>query len=290
VKPRFFFLLILPSFVVLISFMIFPMIYSWYLSFHDYNLYTPNRPMVFTGFDNFRQTLSDPIFYSSLSNTLIMMLFGLSIEFIIGFSFASILYSRLKQGRLSSFFRTIFMTPIALAPVVVGWLWRFMYWPKLGLIDLLTEAMGLRSLGWLTDPAIALVSVTIVDIWEWTPFVFLILLSGFQALPEAPLEAAEVEGASKIQKMRYVVLPLMRPVIIIALIFRSIQLVKFFDQVYALTHGGPGFSTYTISYYLYQIGLFRFEIGLASAASQLVNIIVIILVLIMIRMLRAGLQ
>lgn len=289
-KPRFFFLLILPSFVVLISFMIFPMIYSWYLSFHDYNLYTPNRPMVFTGFDNFRQTLSDPIFYSSLSNTLIMMLFGLSIEFIIGFSFASILYSRLKQGRLSSFFRTIFMTPIALAPVVVGWLWRFMYWPKLGLIDLLTEAMGLRSLGWLTDPAIALVSVTIVDIWEWTPFVFLILLSGFQALPEAPLEAAEVEGASKIQKMRYVVLPLMRPVIIIALIFRSIQLVKFFDQVYALTHGGPGFSTYTISYYLYQIGLFRFEIGLASAASQLVNIIVIILVLIMIRMLRAGLQ
>jgi len=218
------------------------------------------------------------------------MLFGLSIEFIIGFSFASILYSRLKQGRLSSFFRTIFMTPIALAPVVVGWLWRFMYWPKLGLIDLLTEAMGLRSLGWLTDPAIALVSVTIVDIWEWTPFVFLILLSGFQALPEAPLEAAEVEGASKIQKMRYVVLPLMRPVIIIALIFRSIQLVKFFDQVYALTHGGPGFSTYTISYYLYQIGLFRFEIGLASAASQLVNIIVIILVLIMIRMLRAGLQ
>jgi multiple sugar transport system permease protein len=279
---------VLPSLLILLSIIIFPMAYSLVLSFYSYQLYSPTGTMSFVGLDNFFNVLWDPIFYNSLANMLIIISVALPVEFCVAFFLALTLYARLKEGIMSSFFKMVFMMPIALAPIVVGWLWRFMLWAKLGLADMLAEKIGFASVGWLTHPTTALLSIILVDIWEWTPFVFMIILSGLQALPEAPLEAAEVEGASGMDKIRYIVLPLMSPVMIVAVMFRLIQLVKYFDQVYILTEGGPGFSTYTISFYLFRLGLFRFEIGLASAGSQLVNVIVMVLIMITIRVMRGG--
>src|SRR4030095_4323281 len=187
-------------------------------------------------------------------------------EFLLGLGLALLLNSQIR-GR--SVFRATLLVPMMLPAVVVGVVWRLMLNPNFGAINGTFKGFGLNteSLTWTASPRLALLSVIIVDIWQWTPFVFLVLLAGLQAIPQEPYEAARIDGSSPWQTFRYVTLPLLKPAILIALLLRTMDLLRVFDQIFILTEGGPGFATETISLYIYRTAFRFFDFGYAAAMS-----------------------
>ena len=184
------------------------------------------------------------------------------------------------RGR--SLFRSALLIPMMLPPVVVGIVWRLMLNPDFGAVNGTLKGAGVNTdaLTWTASPALALASVIAVDIWQWTPFIFLVLLAGLQAIPQEPYEAAVIDGSSAWQTFRHVTLPLLKPAILIALLLRTMDLLRVFDQIFILTEGGPGFATETVSLYIYRTA-FRFsDFGYAAAMSfvllALTNVISVI--------------
>jgi len=166
-------------------------------------------------------------------------------------------------------FRAALLVPMMLPAVVVGVVWRLMLNPNFGAINGTLKGFGFNTeaLTWTASPRLALLSVIVVDIWQWTPFVFLVLLAGLQAIPQEPYEAAKIDGSSQWQTFRYVTLPLLKPAILIALLLRTMDLLRVFDQIFILTEGGPGFATETISLYIYRAAFRFFDFGYAAAMS-----------------------
>jgi multiple sugar transport system permease protein len=190
------------------------------------------------------------------------------------------------RGRI--FFRAALLVPMMLPPVVVGVVWRLMLNPNFGAINGTLKGAGLDSLAlaWTASPKLALFSVIMVDVWQWTPFMFLVLLAGLQATPQEPYEAALVDGSSAWQTFQFVTLPLLKPAILIALLLRTMDLLRVFDQIFILTEGGPGFATETISLYIYRAA-FRFsDFGYAAAMSFVLLILTNIISLLYIRLLQ----
>jgi len=275
--------LISPTILVLLSVAIFPLFYCIYFSFFDYTLITESAN--FIGFSNYVRAFQDPIFLSSLKVTTLIIAVALPTELGLGFILALILNQKIKGV---SAIRVIFMVPIMIAPLVVGYLWRFMYWPEVGIIDRILNTFGIQTPKWVADPRTALPSLIVVDIWQWTPFMLLILLSGLQALPREPYEAALIDGASRYGVFRYITLPLMKNILTVAVLFRLMDLLKLFDQPLIVTNGGPGFSTYTVSLYIYRVGLSeQFRVGYAASLSWILNIITMIVAMIFIRVILA---
>jgi len=176
-----------------------------------------------------------------------------------------------------SIIRTLFLIPLMLVPVVVAMVWKMLYHPSYGVINYLLSEVSFARINWLADKSVALYSVIITDIWEWTPLMFLILLSGILSLPEDPFEAAEIDGASKTQLFLYITLPLLKSIIAVALLIRVIDAFKLFDIIWVLTQGGPGISTETLSYYTYLKGFKHFDMGYAAALSFVLLGIVILM-------------
>src|SRR5437762_6568078 len=176
-----------------------------------------------------------------------------------------------------------------LPPVVVGVVWRLMLNPDFGAVNGTLKSVGLNteSLTWTASPILALGSVIAVDIWQWTPFMFLILLAGLQAIPQEPYEAALIDGSNHLQTFRHVTLPLLKPAILIALLLRTMDLLRVFDHIFILTEGGPGFATETVSLYIYRTA-FRFSnFGYAAAMSFVLLVLTNLISVAYIRMLRA---
>ena len=178
--------------------------------------------------------------------------------------------------------RTSLLVPMMLPSVVVGVVWRLMLNPDFGAINGTLRRIGLNtaSLTWTASPKLAMLSVIAVDVWQWTPFVFLVLLAGLQAIPEEPYEAALIDGSSPRQTFWHVTLPLLKPSILIVLLLRTMDLLRVFDQIFILTEGGPGFATETISLYIYRTAFRFFDFGYAAAMSfvllALTNVISVI--------------
>jgi len=179
----------------------------------------------------------------------------------------AVLLDRPLRGR--SLFRSALLIPMMLPPVVVGVVWRLMLNADFGAINGTLKGAGANtdSLTWTASPVLALASVIAVDIWQWTPFMFLVLLAGLQAIPQEPYEAALIDGSSAWQTFRYVTLPLLKPAILIALLLRTMDLLRVFDQIFILTEGGPGFATETVSLYIYRTAFRFFDFGYAAAMS-----------------------
>jgi multiple sugar transport system permease protein len=273
------YLLNAPTIAMLLFIGIFPLLYCSYFSFFDYRIITQSA--TFVGAGNYVSAFQDPVFLSSLKVTGTYVLVALPLELTLGFILALILN---QKTRGSSIIRVVFMIPLMVAPLVAGYLWRFMYWPDLGLVDTIINRFGIRTPEWVANPQTALPSLIVVDVWQWTPFVFLILLAGLQALPKEPYEAALIDGASRLQVFRYITLPMMKTIIAVAILFRFTDLIKIFDQPLIITNGGPGFSTYTASLYIYRVGLSeQFRVGYAAALSWILNIITMVAVMIFIR-------
>jgi len=273
------YLLNAPTITMLLFVAIFPLLYCSYFSFFEYRLITQSAN--FIGFDNYITAFQDPIFLSSLRVTTLFIVVALPLELGLGFILALVLNQKTTGA---SIVRVVFMIPMMVAPLVAGYLWRFMYWPDVGIVDRVLNSFGIQTPEWVANPQTALPSLIVVDIWQWTPFMFLILLAGLQALSRDPYEAALIDGASRLQVFRHITLPLMRTIVAVAMLFRLTDLIKLFDQPLIVTNGGPGFSTYTVSLYIYRVGLSeQFRVGYAASLSWILNIITMVVALMFIR-------
>jgi len=253
-----------PAVALLLALTVYPFFYIIRLSLYRVS----PAGEVFVGADNFLRLARDTLFFQSLGQTLALAAGALALEFGLGLGLALLLDSQIRGRNL---WRSLLLLPMILPPVVVGVIWRLIYNPNFGVLNGALQLAGLDTtrLTWLADPSVALAAVMVVDVWEWTPFVFLILLAGLQAIPEEPYEAARIDGASAWQTFRHVTLPLLAPAILVALLLRTMDLLRIFDQVFILTQGGPGFATETISLYIYKTAFRFFDFGYAAAMSLL---------------------
>ncbi len=272
--------LVAPSIAVLLALSIYPLINAVTISLH-----VTSGAASRWSLGNFARLLSDRFFLAALGHTLIYAAGALTIEFFLGLALAVLLNNKMR-GR--GFFRAGLLVPMMLPTVVVGVVWRLMLNPNFGVVNGTLKRLGLNtaSLTWTSSPRLAMLSVIAVDVWQWTPFMFLILLAGLQAIPQEPYEAALIDGSSGWQTFRNVTLPLLKPAILVALLLRTMDLLRVFDQVFILTEGGPGFATETISLYIYRTA-FRFSnFGYAAAMSFVLLIITNIISVFYIRVLQ----
>jgi len=255
------YLLIAPTVAVLVALSIYPLFYSIKIS-----LQTGSGEAARWTFANFARLASDKFFLEALAHTFIYAAVALTFEFLLGLGLAILLDQSLRGRTL---FRSALLIPMMLPPVVVGVVWRLMLNPDFGAVNGTLKSAGVNTeaLTWTASPALALASVIAVDIWQWTPFMFLVLLAGLQAIPQEPYEAAVIDGSSTWQTFRHVTLPLLKPAILIALLLRTMDLLRVFDQIFILTQGGPGFATETVSLYIYRTAFRFFDFGYAAAMS-----------------------
>jgi multiple sugar transport system permease protein len=249
--------LIAPTVVFAMAMTLLPLGYSVLTSFQEFRL---GKPPLFVGLQNYRNLFQDGNFHSSLATTLIYTIAATGVEFVLGMALALLLK---EEFRFQGFIRSSLIVPMVIAPVVVGIIWRLLYNSDIGLFRF---GSVLSSATW------ALPALILVDIWEWTPFMFLILLAGIQSLPQEPFEAARVDGASPWNIFVHLTLPMLRPVIVVAILIRALDAFTVFDQVFVLTQGGPGTATEVATLMIYKTA-FRFSqygYGAAMALSLLV--------------------
>ena len=275
------YVLLAPTIFVLLAFSIYPLVHAISVS-----LQVTSGGATQWSLQNFARLFSDQFFIAALSHTLIFAVAALTLEFLLGLALAVLLN---KQLRGRSFFRAGLLVPMMLPTVVVGVVWRLMLNPNFGALNGTLKSIGLNTaaLTWTSSPRLAMFSIIAVDVWQWTPFMFLILLAGLQAIPQEPYEAALIDGSSAWQTFQHVTLPLLKPAILVALLLRTMDLLRVFDQVFILTEGGPGFATEMISLYIYRTA-FRFsDFGYAAAMSFVLLLITNLISVFYIRILQA---
>nr|WP_240973433.1 sugar ABC transporter permease [Nonomuraea sp. FMUSA5-5] len=252
---------------------VFPLLWALYLSFTDYSA-TRGGPAQFLWFENYTAILTSPQVHQRALTTLIYVAGAVTLQTVLGFTIAYLI-SRRAHGRGA--LTTLFLVPMMLSPVVVGLFWRFMLDAQFGVINSMLGSLGLGQVEWLTRQRTALISLILVDTWQWTPFIMLIALAGLTAVPKYLYEAAAIDRASQWFQFRTITLPLVWPLLLIAVLFRAIEAFRLFDLVYILTSGGPGVSTETLSFHVYKVAFLGFNTGTASAYGILMVLVVIVL-------------
>jgi ABC-type sugar transport system permease subunit len=255
---------------------VFPLVWSLYLSFCRYTD-TANLPAEWTGGDNYARILSNPDIWTNFIVTAQFTLLSVGLQLFVGFGMALLLH---RPFRLKGFVTTCILLPMMLSPVVVGLFWRFLLDANFGLVNWILQAVfrvqdPVNPINWLSDPRNAMWSLVIVDTWMWSPFVMLISLAGLSAVPPHLYEAAEVDRASGWFKFRHITLPMVAPLVMIALLFRTMDCFKIFDLVYVLTGGGPGDATKTVSYSLYKLAFDQHRTGYACALAYIILLVII---------------
>lgn len=254
-------LLFYPGRIILFVITMVPTIYALILSFQKYNLAkAAERKFVFL--QNYIDVFQDERFWNAFGNTALFTIISLIIEIILGMLLAQCLAKKIAGKGLA---QICILLPMITTPVVVGLVWKMFYDPQFGTLNYFLGMLGNMSQDLLSNKTTALLAIALVDIWEWTPYVTLILLSGIQSLPTEPYEAVSVDGANTWQTFRYLTLPLLRPVISVAVVFRFMDLFKWMDTIYVMTNGGPGISTETLSYYAYTQNFKFLEVGYSAA-------------------------
>lgn len=260
----------------------FPLGYAFYLSLTDYRLTSRGAPD-FVGLENYFYVLTDPRMWNAFSNTGVYVVIAVALQTLLGLAIALALQ---KQKWARDLTRAMLLAPMFITPIAVGLTFRFLLNDQLGALPAM-----LRSLGINYDffgPGNALVTLALMDVWQWTPFMVLLLLAGLESVPRQPLEAAKVDGASAWYTFRRVVLPLLTPVLTVAVLLRSLDALKVFEYVYATTRGGPGTETETIQYFTYQTGIQFFRLGEASAVAFVLLAIVLTLIVLLFRRLQRS--
>ncbi len=258
-------LLILPAMIIIGFFALYPLFYAINVSFRMADL-TSGGIQGFVGLKNYRTVLFDKFFWHSVKTTLFFTVFAVSIEVILGIFVAFLIHgATIGKGII----RSLLILPLATAPAVTGLFWRYLYDTQFGLYNYFLKLLGLPQPNWLGDIDIALWAVIIFDVWLWMPFVALIVLAGLQALPKEPFEAAELDGAPYFRVLRKLTFPMLKPVLFLVIILRTIDALRLYDAVAVLTRGGPGSTTETMTYYLYRNGLVFFRMDYASTMALL---------------------
>jgi multiple sugar transport system permease protein len=255
-------LLLGPCALYLIAFSIFPLITSLVRSFQDYD--TRRDSWTWVGLRNYSQLIHSSEFWTVVKNTVVLTGAGVAIQVVLGTALALFFNPQLRGAWIV---RGILILPMLLTPIVVGLMWRALLNPEWGLLNWVAVELGFGYVGWLSDPHVALWTLVLVDSWQWTSFVFVIVYARLQALPQEVFEAGSVDGANWFQRTFYLTLPLLAPAIIFAAVFRAIDAFRTFDLVYGLTNGGPVISTTTLSFQAFQNGFEFQHYGYASAIS-----------------------
>lgn len=270
--------------IVVLLVVVFPLAYTLWMSLHDWSGQATASPR-WIGLDNYRQALlHDHRFWGATLRTLLFTAIALGLQGVLGVALALLLH-REFPGR--SVIRTLILLPMVTTPVVIALTWTLILNPIQGVGPYLWSELGLEPVQWLADTRIVLVTLALVDTWEWTPLITLITVAGLAALPTEPLEASKIDGASAWQTFWFITFPLLRPAIMVALLFRAIDAIKTFDIIFAMTQGGPGNSSETLNIYVFQTAFSYQRIGFASALLVLFFMIVMIASLVLIRFRRA---
>lgn len=260
-----------PTWLLLLALFAVPLGVGVYLSFRNETL-GGFSDSTFVGLENYRTEINNATFWNAARVSATMIVLAIVIEMPIGILLAALLHRELKGTRL---FRSALLIPMLLTPVAVSLMWRFMFSTELGIINWFLGRLGIDGINWLGDRRWALVAVVIVDAWQAIPFVMLVVLAGLAGLPKGPIEAAEVDGASPLRVFRYVVLPMLRPVLLICMMIRLIDLFKLFDIIFILTSGGPGTATQNLALLNYRTG-FTF---LATSRGAAIGVVLALMTL-----------
>jgi multiple sugar transport system permease protein len=262
--------MVIPTVAFILAISIYPLLNSLYLTFNQWSL-TSGAPPRFVWLKNYLTLILDNRFWSSLRTTALFTAGVVSAEMLIGLLLA---ISASRNTRFRQVCRSVILIPMMVTPVVLGLIWKYMFNSDNGIINYLLHFLGIEGPIWLGEPKPALPAVIIVDIWQWTPFVFLLLISGLGSLPQEVYEAARVDGASQMQIFRYITVPLLMPFMLVALLIRFIDSFKIFDTIFVMTRGGPANATETLSIYTYKVGLNFFNMGYAATLSYIILIII----------------
>ncbi len=274
-------LLLGPCIAYLIAFSLFPLLYSLYISFTD--LGAADSTGTFIGLANYAELLSDEFFWNAAVNTAVMVGGAVTIQVVLGTALALFFNLHLRG---SWFVRGALILPMLLTPIVVGVMWRALLNPDWGIVNWALDLGGIDPPNWLGSTEWAIRTLILVDVWQWTPFVFLIVFARLQSLPRDVFEAAEVDGAGRLGMLSRITLPLLLPAITFAAIFRAIDAFRSFDLVYGLSFGGPARSTTTLSFLAFQNG-FQFQnYGYAAATAYVMVIALIVATTVLLRLVR----
>jgi len=265
------YLLLLPAMLALAAISLYPTIDGVDASLHRFRY---GLDQGFTGLDNFSIIYADPTFWRAILTTTLFVVVAVAIETLLGLLLALIVA---RELRFAGLIRVTLILPMTIAPVVVGVIWRLLYASDIGVVNPLFELFGFEAPNVLAHPMTAFFGLVVVDVWEWTPLLFLIILAGLHSLPQDPIEAARVDGASRLQTFFHHTLPLLKPVLLVGVVLRTIDAVGTFDQIYVLTKGGPGTATQLISIYAYNTAFLFNQYGRAMA--MLISLLACLLLL-----------
>jgi multiple sugar transport system permease protein len=253
---------------------IYPAVYSLIFSLFDWNW---GQRLNFVGLANYVDVLASERFRTALVNTVVFTVSAVSVELLLGLGLAVAVN---RVGRGGGFVRTLLLLPLMVSGIIVSVAWKILLDPTVGLVGYGAEVLGFPRLGFLGDPGMAMGSIVLIDTWWQTAFVFIVLAAGLRALPDEPLEAAEVDGASAWQRFRYVALPLLRPVILIVLLFRTIDCMKVFAIIFGTTGGGPLTTTESVQVLAYRTAFKQLNMSVSMTMMVIFTVIVLGIVLV----------
>ena len=283
--PLFAWLMALPAVAALLAVTVYPLVYSLRESFYRLELTFSPIPH-YVGFDNYVNAIEhDPRFWHALGRSAYLVVLGVTIELVLGLGLA-LLISRL--GRLRTFVTALLLVPVMIAPVAVAIEGIVIFNNSWGPLNYVIDQAGAHGPVWLGDRSVALYTILLADVWQWTPFVAIIMAAGLRTLPADVYEAAEVDGAGRVQLFWTLTLPFLQPLIIVTVLIRAMDIFKTFDTVYVMTGGGPGDATETASFYTYLQGLRFFSFGYAAAVSYIQLAIISVVATILVRRIRKG--
>ena len=262
----------LPAVVFVFLLMIFPVCYTLYISFTDWSL-TSGRPMRFVGLESYARVLGDPRFLAAFVRTLVFTFGVVAVQTVLG-TLVAVILNREFAGR--GVLKFILLLPLVVTPVAIGIAFNLFYDPTIGFLNFVLSSIGLPTSGWVTSANTVLPSLMLVDIWQWTPMIALIVLAGLSGLSSEPLESARVDGANSAQIFFRVTLPMIMPTILTAVVLRAVDALKTYDIIASMTRGGPGFASETLNMHAFKVSFEYFAMGRASAVLVFLFLLVLL--------------
>jgi multiple sugar transport system permease protein len=262
---------VVPAIVVVLGVIVFPWVFTVWMSLNEWKV---GAPTTYVGLANYLRLPKDPRFVDAVWTTLLYTVLSVVLPVILGTFSAVVFHARFP---LRGFLRGIFILPMMATPVAIALVWTMMFHPQLGVLNYLLSLVGIPPQLWVFHPGTVIPSLVLVETWQWTPLVMLIVLGGLAAIPSEPYESAMIDGASVWQVFRYITLPLITPFLFIAAMVRMIDAVKSFDIIFAITQGGPGSASETINLYLYSVAFVYYDVGYASAIAVVFFVLIVAL-------------
>ena len=270
-RPPSYWPFVIPALVVVLAVIIFPWVFTIWMSLREWKV---GSPTTFVGLANYLRLPTDPRFVEAVGHTLSYTALSVVLPLVFG-TLAAVVFHQKFAAR--GFWRGIFIMPMMATPVAIALVWTMMFHPQLGVLNYLLSLVGLPPQLWVFNPTTVIPSLVLVETWQWTPLVMLIVLGGLAAIPTEPYESAQIDGANFWQVFRFITLPLIMPFLFIAGMIRMIDAVKSFDIIFAITQGGPGSASETINVYLYSVAFVYYDLGYGSAIAVVFFLLIVAL-------------